>query len=50
VAYLWEGFESQRDKQWFTDETFRSLLRIRGIEANSPTKYAEAFYGRKIVL
>ncbi|MEB3293277.1 MAG: PIG-L deacetylase family protein [Synechococcales bacterium] len=49
VSYLWEGFESQREKQWFTDETFRALLRIRGIEANSPTQYAEAFYSRKLV-
>jgi LmbE family N-acetylglucosaminyl deacetylase len=41
-------FASQRGKQWFTDETFRAILRLRGIESNVPEKYAEAFYGRKV--
>jgi len=43
-------FESQRDKRWFSDDLFRSLLRLRGMECNSPSTYAEAFYGRKLVL
>ena len=43
-------FESQSNKQWFTDETFSSIGRIRGIECNSKTGYAEAFYGRKLLL
>jgi len=42
-------FKTQKEKQWFTEETFRSILRIRGIESNSPSKYAEAFHCRKIV-
>jgi LmbE family N-acetylglucosaminyl deacetylase len=42
-------FGSQLDKRWFTDDLFFSLLRIRGMESNSPTKYAEAFYCRKAV-
>jgi len=42
-------FETQKENQWFTEETFRSILRIRGVESNSPSKYAEAFYCRKIV-
>ena len=42
-------FKSQESKQWFTEDTFWSILRLRGIESNSPTKYAEAFYGRKLV-
>ena len=41
-------FPSQRDRQWFDEETFRSLMRIRGLESNSPTKYAEGFYSRKL--
>ena len=41
-------FASQRTKPWFTPETFRSLLRIRGVEAGVP--YAEAFYARKLVV
>jgi len=43
-------FKSQSSKHWFTPDTFLSLSRLRGIECASPTKYAEAFYGRKIVL
>ena len=43
-------FESQRNKQWFTEDLFFGLLRLRGVESNSPTKYAEAFYCRKRVL
>lgn len=47
---LLQHFASQRGKQWYDAETFRGYMRIRGIECNSPTKYAEAFHGRKIVL
>lgn len=47
---LMEGFATQRSKQWFTEDTFFSLLRIRGIESPKSTKYAEAFYARKVVL
>jgi LmbE family N-acetylglucosaminyl deacetylase len=49
VAFLNDSFATQRDKYWFTDDTFLSLMRIRGVEARSETKYAEAFYGYKIV-
>jgi LmbE family N-acetylglucosaminyl deacetylase len=47
--YIMEAFPTQNHKQWFTEETFRSILRIRGIESNAPNNYAEAFYCRKIV-
>jgi LmbE family N-acetylglucosaminyl deacetylase len=50
VRLLVKGFGSQRDKHWFDEETFRALLRLRGVEAGPPTRYAEAFYGRKLVL
>ena len=50
VRLLMEGFATQRSKQWFTEDTFFSLLRIRGIESPKSTKYAEAFYARKVVL
>ncbi len=49
VQYLMEEFSTQRSRQWFSKDTFYSLLRLRGIEAPGTTKYAEAFYGRKIV-
>jgi hypothetical protein len=43
------NFESQSGKRWFCEEIFRSLLRVRGMECNAPSGYAEAFYGRKLV-
>ena len=43
-------FATQRDKRWFTEDTFRSLMRLRGMECNSPTGHAEAFYCRKLVV
>jgi len=50
VQLLMDGFATQRSRQWFTEDTFYSLLRLRGIESNASEKYAEAFYGRKLVL
>ncbi len=49
IQYLMDAFPTQHNKQWFTEETFRSILRIRGIESNSPSNYAEAFHCRKII-
>lgn len=49
IRYIFDIFKTQKEKQWFTEETFWSLLRLRGIESNAPSKYAEAFYCRKIV-
>lgn len=43
-------FGSQRQRSWFTRDTFVSLMRLRGIECNSESGYAEAFYARKILL
>jgi LmbE family N-acetylglucosaminyl deacetylase len=50
VRYIMDSFESQRSKPWFREDTFLSLMRLRGMECNSPSGYAEAFYCRKIVL
>jgi LmbE family N-acetylglucosaminyl deacetylase len=50
IELLMEGFQSQRDHRWFTEDTFWSLLRLRGLESNSPTTYAEAFHARKVVI
>lgn len=49
IKNILENFQSQKAKQWFTEETFLSILRLRGIESNAPNKYAEAFYCRKVV-
>jgi LmbE family N-acetylglucosaminyl deacetylase len=50
VEYLQSAFGSQRDKDWFTAETFMGLMRLRGMECRAPGGYAEAFYARKTVL
>jgi LmbE family N-acetylglucosaminyl deacetylase len=45
-----QAFQTQRTKHWFSEGTFFALMRLRGVEANSLTRFAEAFYGRKISL
>jgi LmbE family N-acetylglucosaminyl deacetylase len=50
VRYIMEAFQSQHAKSWFQESTFLSLLRLRGMECNAPSGYAEAFYCRKLVL
>ena len=49
VRFLHAAFGSQRDKHWFSPETFMGLMRLRGMECRARTGYAEAFYARKIV-
>jgi LmbE family N-acetylglucosaminyl deacetylase len=43
-------FPSQAGRDWFEDDTFRALARLRGVECRAPEGYAEAFTGRKLVL
>ena len=50
ISNLCEVFISQSDKDWFGEETFRSMMRIRGLESSSTSKYSEAFYCRKVVV
>ncbi len=50
VNYLIEAFPSQGSKPWFDRRTFLGLMRLRGMEANAPGGYAEAFHTRKTVL
>jgi len=47
---LMRGFGTQRSKHWFSEDLFNGLMRLRGMEAMSPTRHAEAFYCRKLVL
>ena len=49
MKYILDTFRTQQKKPWFTEDTFRAILRLRGIESNAPNKYAEAFYCRKII-
>jgi LmbE family N-acetylglucosaminyl deacetylase len=50
VRLLMQGFGTQRSKRWFTEDTFLGLMRLRGVECNAPSGYAEAFYARKTVI
>jgi len=50
VRYIMDTFQSQRTKRWFEEDMFLSLMRLRGMECNAPSGYAEAFYCRKIVM
>lgn len=48
IETILASFGSQRDRRWFTESTFRSLMRLRGVESN--VEYAEGFYCRKFLL
>ena len=50
VEHLMTHFGTQVSRHWFTADLFEGLLRLRGMECNSPTLHAEAFYCRKAVL
>jgi LmbE family N-acetylglucosaminyl deacetylase len=50
IGHLMDGFQSQHGKHWFEESTFRALMRLRGMECNSPSGCAEAFYCRKLLL
>ena len=49
LAYILRCYKTQHAKPWFTAETLRSLMRLRGMESRAP-RYAEGFYGRKLIL
>ena len=49
ISKLMTHFTSQLGHRWFTEDLFRSLLRLRGMESNSPSGKAEAFYSHKAV-
>lgn len=49
IELLLECFQTQRNKRWFSEDTFRSILMLRGIESGG-AKYAEAFYSRKLIV
>jgi len=48
IETILTSFTSQREKRWFSEDLFRSLMRVRGMECNAPDDYAEAFYCRKL--
>jgi LmbE family N-acetylglucosaminyl deacetylase len=50
VENLFEAFPSQHSKPWFDESTFLAVMRMRGMESNAPSRHAEAFHCRKMVL
>lgn len=50
VQKLQQTYNSQQTKRWFTDDLFTSIMRIRGMECNSESRFAEGFYTRKLIL
>ncbi|MDH3692623.1 MAG: PIG-L family deacetylase, partial [Gammaproteobacteria bacterium] len=50
VSTLMSAYPSQLEKDWFSEETFRAIMRLRGLECRSDTGLAEAFYASKIVV
>ena len=49
IRYILDCFKTQESKHWFTEDTFRAILRLRGVESCAPRGFAEAFYARKVV-
>jgi LmbE family N-acetylglucosaminyl deacetylase len=49
IAHILAAYPSQAGRRWFSEETFRSILRLRGVEANAVSGYAEAFTARKLI-
>jgi len=49
VALLMTHYSSQQAHRWFSEQTFRGLMRLRGVECGAPSGWAEAFYARKLI-
>jgi LmbE family N-acetylglucosaminyl deacetylase len=47
VQTVLDVFASQSTKEWFDSDVLHALMRLRGVECNSPDRFAEAFYARK---
>lgn len=43
-------FTSQHSRPWFREEVFLGLMRLRGMECNAASGYAEGFFCRKALL
>jgi LmbE family N-acetylglucosaminyl deacetylase len=47
IDTILDVFQSQNGKRWFSRDLFAAVLRLRGMEANASSGYAEGFYCRK---
>jgi LmbE family N-acetylglucosaminyl deacetylase len=50
IDVILDAYQSQTEKHWFSRDLFSAILRLRGMEANASSGYAEGFYCRKAVL
>ena len=50
VEMLMKCFPSQSARAWFSEDLFRGNQRVRWVECNAPSGFAEAFYARKLVI
>jgi LmbE family N-acetylglucosaminyl deacetylase len=50
IEAILTSFRSQASKRWFSEDLFRSILRVRGMECNAPSNHAEALYCRKLIV
>jgi LmbE family N-acetylglucosaminyl deacetylase len=49
IRHLLTHFPSQREKHWFNAGVFEAVLRLRAVESNAKSGFAEAFHCRKIL-
>jgi LmbE family N-acetylglucosaminyl deacetylase len=49
VELIRECYATQWGKNWFSEDTFLGLMRLRGMECQAGSRHAEAFYTRKQV-
>jgi len=50
IRVLLSCYKTQRAKNWFTEDTMRGLMRLRGIESGATTGWAEGFHASKFLL
>ncbi|HEX4023311.1 MAG TPA: PIG-L family deacetylase [Steroidobacteraceae bacterium] len=50
IEILLDCYRSQRSKPWFTADTFRALMRLRGVESGGKSGWAEGFHAAKVLL
>jgi LmbE family N-acetylglucosaminyl deacetylase len=50
IENLTRSFPTQNGRSWFSADLFMSVMRLRGMEANAPSRYAEGFYCRKLTI
>jgi len=50
IAHLLAAFPSQTTRDWFTADTFRAVLRLRGLESRSASGMVEGFFARKLTV